>query len=70
MALPLVKTNPTVNASLDVLKLVKAIAEAAEHDIAGSFYASGALSESAAIKNLKKIQGRMETLKAIVNNTN
>jgi len=57
------------NISLDALSLVKDIAEASLGDITNSFYSNGMMIETHAVRALKKIQGRMEALKMLVENT-
>lgn len=57
------------NISLDALSLMKDIAEASLGDITNSFYSNGMMIETHAVRALKKIQGRMEALKMLVENT-
>lgn len=63
------KITGVTNARLDVLKLVDNIAKQVETDIIASFFSSGDLSVERADRNLKKIQGRMETLRMLVQNS-
>ncbi len=68
MALTVIKSIGT-NASLDILSLIDNIAKDVLSDVANSFYPNGSLHENHAVKALKKIQGRAEVLRSIVDNS-
>ena len=64
---PLV-TDPTVEVSkeLDIIKMIEVMADESIRDVDDSYYTGGGLIESVANKALRRIQGRMMALKALV----
>lgn len=62
------KTEATVNASLDMLAMVKAVAQSILNDIPSCFYTNGTLHETNAERNLLSIKARAQTLISLVDN--
>lgn len=54
------------NKELDILKMIDQIAQESIADIARSFYTNGVMIESAANTNLRRIEGRMQSLKSLI----
>lgn len=66
--LEVTKTNASVNASLDILTMVKAVAHSIMNDVTPCFYTNGTLHDTNAARNLQSIRARAQTLVSLVDN--
>lgn len=64
-----VSKDVSVNANLDILKLIEKTADEVIGLTISSFYSNGAMCDKVAERNLHNIRGSMQVLKALVNST-